>query len=143
MTSERDSRYLTEATVPLRLVCVTSSGWPIAVSLWYVYQDGKLCCATRKSARILRHIGSGQKCAFEVSNNEPPYRGVRGRGIVTLREGRGADMLRLLLSRYLKSVDSQFAKRLLANSQDEIVIEIEPERTYGWDFTKRMRSISD
>jgi hypothetical protein len=143
MISESDTRYLVEATVPLRLACVTSSGWPIVASLWYVYQDGKLYCATRKSAKILRHIESGQKCAFEVSNNEPPYRGVRGRGIVTLRQGRGADMLRLLLSRYLRSVDSPFAKRLLANSQDEIVIELEPERTYSWDFTKRMRGISD
>lgn len=143
MIGESDTRYLMEATVPLRLACVTSYGWPIVLSLWYAYQDGKLYCATRKSAKILRHIRSGQKCAFEVGNNEPPYRGVRGRGIVTLREGRGADMLRLLLFRYLKSVDSPFAKRLLAKSQDEIVIEIEPEKTYSWDFTKRMRNTSD
>jgi len=143
MTGESDTRYLMEATVPLRLACVTSSGWPIIISLWYVYQDGKLYCATRKSAKILRHIRSKMKCAFEVSNNEPPYRGVRGKGTVTLRQGRGEDMLRLLISRYLKSVDSHFAKRLLAKSQDEIVIEIEPEKTYSWDFTKRMRSISE
>jgi nitroimidazol reductase NimA-like FMN-containing flavoprotein (pyridoxamine 5'-phosphate oxidase superfamily) len=139
MMSESNARYLTEATLPLRLACVTDSGWPIVVSLWYVYQDGKLYCATRKSAKILQHIKSGQKCAFEVSNNEPPYRGLRGRGTVTLQEGRGADVLRVLLSRYLRNVDSPFAKRLLAKSQEEIVIEIKPESTYKWDFTKRMR----
>lgn len=43
------------------------------------------------------------------------------------------------LGRCLKSVDSLFARRLLARSQDEIVIEISPEKIYSWNFTKRMQ----
>jgi nitroimidazol reductase NimA-like FMN-containing flavoprotein (pyridoxamine 5'-phosphate oxidase superfamily) len=139
MISESDMKYLLGAAVPLRLAFVTNSGWPIIVSLWYVHQDQKLYCATHKSAKILSHLRSGQRCAFEIGNNEPPYRGIRGRGIVTLRQGRGEQVLRTLLSRYLKNVDSPLAKRLLARSQDEIVIEIRPERVYSWDFTDRMR----
>ena len=139
MISESDTKYLLEATIPLRLAFVTNSGWPFIVSLWYVYQDQKLYCATHKSAKILNHLRSGQKCAFEIGNNEPPYRGIRGRGTMTLLQGRGEQVLKTLLSRYLKNVDSPLAKRLLARSQDEIVIEIRLERTYSWDYTKRMR----
>lgn len=142
--SEKDAMYLTEASVPLRLACITDSDWPLVVSLWYVYQDGNLYCATHRSAKILRHLRSGRRCAFEVGNNEPPYRGVRGRGFVTLIEGRGEWMLRTLLSRYLKNVDSPLAIQLLSRSRDEIVMEIKPERIYSWDFTDRMRgSVSD
>jgi hypothetical protein len=53
-------------------------------------------------------------------------------------------MLRTLLSRYLKNVDSPLAIQLLSRSRDEIVMEIKPERIYSWDFTDRMRgSVSD
>jgi len=142
--AEKDAMYLTETTVPLRLACVTNSGWPIVISLWYIYEDGKLYCATHKSAKILRHLRSGHRCAFEVGNNEPPYTGLRGRGVVTLITERGEQMLKKLLPRYLKNVDSPLAKQLLSRSRDEIVIEIEPERIYSWDFTERMRgSVSD
>jgi len=53
-----------------------------------------------------------------------------GRGAITLHQGRGEEMLRTQFLRNLKNVDSPFARRLLA-SQDEIVIEISPEKIYS------------
>jgi hypothetical protein len=44
----------------------------------------------------------------------PPYRGVRGRGIATLNDDRGEEILRRLIERYLGDSSSRLASFLLA-----------------------------
>ena len=39
--------------IPLRLACLSTSGWPIVISLWYTYMDSKIYCATQKNAKIV------------------------------------------------------------------------------------------
>jgi hypothetical protein len=33
--------YLMDSCIPIRLACINVEGWPILVSLWYVYLEGK------------------------------------------------------------------------------------------------------
>lgn len=72
--------FLAETTIPLRLACRAPSGDPWMLSLWYRYDGGAFRCATKADADVVGLLDADDRVAFEVSTNDPPYRGVRGRG---------------------------------------------------------------
>jgi len=136
---ERVSRYLKETIIPIRVACVTEGAWPLVVSLWYTFSDGAIFCATQKSAKVVRYLRNEPRCGFEVASEIPPYRGVRGQGIAQIDQSRGKEMLQILLNRYGIGTSSPLGKILLAKSNDEVAIEIQPARIFSWDYTRRMR----
>ncbi|MDQ2051466.1 pyridoxamine 5'-phosphate oxidase family protein [Natronolimnohabitans sp. A-GB9] len=140
--------FLDETTVPVRLGCRTPAGNPWMVSLWYrrrVPDDAAddrpwiLECATASSADLVSFLRADPAVSFEVSTNRPPYRGVRGRGSVTIEPDPEKETLRSLLERYLGGTDSELAETLLAEERDEVTITIEPDVVYGWDYSDRMQ----
>jgi hypothetical protein len=132
-------RYLEEIRIPLRLAAVTESGWPLVLSLWFMLRAGSLWCATQGTAKIVRHLEADPRCAFEVAPEQPPYRGVRGRGRATIHAERGKETLEVLLHRYLGGTTSPLARQLLAKCDTEVAIEIKPITIFSWDYTNRMR----
>lgn len=138
---EEVSGYLREAQIPVRLACHTESGWPMVLSLWYLYEDGKLYCATQQSARVVAYLEHDERCAFEVASEQPPYCGVRGQGRATLDHERGGEILERLLVRYLGGTDGDLARGLLAKRENEVAIVIEPVKVFTWDFSQRMQDV--
>jgi nitroimidazol reductase NimA-like FMN-containing flavoprotein (pyridoxamine 5'-phosphate oxidase superfamily) len=137
--------YLTDATVPVRLACRTPGGGLWMLSLWYRFDADaeRLVCATAASADVVEYLRADDGVAFEVSTNDPPYRGVRGNGRATVEPDEGKTTLRSLLERYLGGTDSSLARRLLDPDREEVRIRIDPERCYSWDFTERMRGAGE
>ncbi len=131
--------HLTDTVIPLRLACATQSGHPHVLSLWYLWRDGALWCASGPDAQIIRWLRAEPRCGFEVARDQPPYQGVRGRGHASLDPTRGPEILGELVDRYLGTRDSEFARWLLARAEGEIAIRITPQRLSSWDFTERMR----
>ncbi len=113
------------------------------LSLWFLPWDGALWCATGADADVVRYLDHDDGVAFEVSTNEPPYRGVRGAGTATVEPDTDKSLLRALFDRYLGGTDNSLADRLLADDRDEVRIRIDPTRLYTWDFTERMRDATD
>lgn len=137
-TRERAEQYLTRASAPLRIACVSSRGWPVVASLWYLHRDGMLWCATPSGALIARLLAKDPRCGFEVSGNEPPYRGVRGRGHASLDPAHGKELLGELVERYLGAGETRFTRWLLDRPVEEVAIRIAVDRLTSWDFTERM-----
>ena len=133
--------YLESVRIPLRLACTTESGWPMAVSLWFKHQNGRLFCATQKSARVVSYLQNDPRCAFEISADLPPYCGVRGQAIASIDESIGVEILEQLLVRYLGGMDSSLARILIAKSDDEVAVILKPIKVYTWDFSSRMQDI--
>jgi hypothetical protein len=133
--------YLEAANIPLRLACTTRSGWPVAVSLWFKHQNGRLFCATQKSARVVAYLKNDPRCAFEIAADLPPYCGVRGQAIAHIDESIGLKILEQLLVRYLGGLDSKLARSLIAKSENEVAIILKPVKIYTWDFSNRMQEI--
>lgn len=131
--------FLEQTRVPLRLACLTRKGWPMVVSLWFLYEAGKLYCATQKSAKIVYHLQKNPRCAFEVAGDQPPYKGVRGQGEIGLNRDLGRVMLNRLIARYLRGPDTPLGKILLSRAGHEVAIEIRPIRVFAWDYTTRMK----
>jgi hypothetical protein len=133
--------FLADAHVPIRVACRTPAGGLWMLSLWYDFDPdaGEFVCATAADADVVGYLRADDGVAFEVSTNDPPYRGVRGNGHATISPDDGKETLRSLLERYLGGTDSSLAQRLLDPDRDEVVIRIDPDRCYSWDFTERMR----
>lgn len=133
--------YLEMVRIPLRLACTTESGWPMAVSLWFQYRNGRLLCATQKSARVVSYLKNEPRCAFEISEDRPPYCGVRGHAIAIIDDEMGPVILKELLFRYLGGTENSLARNLLAKSETEVAIILNPVRIFTWDFSSRMQDV--
>ena len=154
--------FLDEARVPIRLACHTPSGHLWMLSLWYAWVDdavedadggdaaeeGKenatpeLRCATSADADVVAYLRNDPAVAFEVSTNDPPYRGVRGHGTVRIDPDTDKALLRSLFDRYLGGTDNRLGDRLLDPDREEVRLRIDPERLHSWDFSGRMRDVA-
>lgn len=139
-TAERVASFLDETRVPMRLATGAESGFPILCSLWFLYEDGHLLCATQEDAMVVRALAKDSRCAFEISTNEMPYFGFRGRGSVEVAQEGAVDVLERLIDRYLGRRDSGLAKWLLSRAENEVYLSIEIEWATSWDYSQRMSS---
>jgi nitroimidazol reductase NimA-like FMN-containing flavoprotein (pyridoxamine 5'-phosphate oxidase superfamily) len=137
---EQLAEFLDDALLPLRLGCRRPDGGLWMLSLWFSYEAGQFRCATASSSDIARFLRNDDAVCFELSTNRPPYMGVRGNGTAILEADEEKTLLRELLDRYLGGTESELASLLLADDREEMVIRVEPERLFTWDFTDRMRS---
>jgi nitroimidazol reductase NimA-like FMN-containing flavoprotein (pyridoxamine 5'-phosphate oxidase superfamily) len=137
-TAARAEEYLTDRRIPVRLACRTPDGGLWMLSLWYLVRDGALHCATGADADVVRYLREDPSVAFEVSDNEPPYCGVRGAGTATITPDEGKALLRELMERYLGGTDHELGRKLLHPDREEVHLRIDPERAYTWDFGDRM-----
>lgn len=137
-SSEQIDLHLRESAIPLRLACVDSEGAPLVLSLWYLWRDDAIWCATASGARVVALLRDEPRCGFEVARDAPPYRGVRGQGRAELLAEMGGPILEALVDRYLGTRESRFARWLLSRRDDEMAIRISPTRVSSWDFARRM-----
>ncbi|MDG2051118.1 MAG: pyridoxamine 5'-phosphate oxidase family protein [Myxococcota bacterium] len=137
-SQQQITQFFEEVRVPLRIACNGLSGNPVLASLWYLPEDGRLWCATQSQSSAARLIAQDGRCAFEVSLETIPYRGVRGQGSATLDPSRGEEVLRRLIDRYIAGTAPQLAQTLLQRLDTETAIVITPDTLVAWDFTERM-----
>ena len=138
LSPEAIEEFLRSTVVPIRLSCHRPGGDLWMLSLWFRYREGALECATSASSDVVRFLRADDAVAFEVSTNEPPYRGVRGNGVARIEADEDKALLRALVERYLGGTDSSLARNLLSEEREEVWIRIEPETVYGWDYSGRM-----
>jgi hypothetical protein len=130
--------FLDHCLIPISVACLTPNGAPIICSLWYLHDCGSLWCATQQTAKLVKHLSTHSYCGFEIAPENMPYKGVRGQGKATISKTRGPEILERLINRYLSNDNPEFADWLLARSDTEVAIEIQPAWLTSWDFSKRM-----
>lgn len=138
---ERVHDFLASSVIPVRLASINRAGYPVMVSLWYLYEDGQIWCAVQKGSWVAKHLARDHKVGFEIAPDQPPYHGVRGRGHAHLVPEQGEAVLRRLIRRYLGDESSSLAQWLMERVKDEVAVKIEPTRISTWDYKRRMRDI--
>lgn len=131
-------QYLRDTVVPIRLASMEPGGCPVVLSLWYLYEEGAIWCATQRTAHVVKRLEREPRCGFEIAADRIPYRGIRGRAEATIDPGSGATILARLIKRYLGGTESQLATRLLARAESEVALRLDALRVSTWDFTERM-----
>ena len=100
MPFDMTANTLLDERIPLRISVQTAKG-PLIAPLWFEWDGARFWCACQKDAAIVRALEREQLCAFDLSTNEMPYRGLRGRGHAHCRPERGVAVLERLIDRYL------------------------------------------
>jgi len=130
--------YLQDSVFPLRLACTGADGFPRVVSVWFRYLQGTFYCVSHRDSQLVVLLRCSNKVGFEVSPNEPPYCGVRRHGNTTLTYEGAGEALEQLLERYLIGKESGLGNWLLSRRDEEVLISIEAQRIFSWDYRQRM-----
>ena len=133
-------RQLFELKIPLRLAVASSRGLLI-VPLWFDWDGARFWCASQSDAAIVRALERTPVCAFDLSTNDMPYRGLRGRGNARCRPERGVAVLERLIDRYVRNRQTPLAAWLLSRGANEVAIEITPTWQTTWDYSARMSDL--
>jgi nitroimidazol reductase NimA-like FMN-containing flavoprotein (pyridoxamine 5'-phosphate oxidase superfamily) len=128
------------ARIPLRLSVAASRG-PLIVPLWFEWDGERFWCASHRDAALISALTRNAICAYDLSTNEMPYRGVRGRANVRCLPEQGGAVLERLIDRYLPDRNHPLATWLLSRRADEVAIEITPFWETCWDYSARMAGL--
>ncbi len=131
-------RWLEATVIPLRLATTGGHG-PIVQSLWFLYDDDALWCATQAESMVTGRVRREPRVGWEVSPDQPPYRGARGRGTVTVVDDAdlAGDVLRRLISRYGQG-GTDLEHWLLSRVSTEVALRIDDLVITSWDYSPRM-----
>jgi len=139
LDAEEINKFIPDLKIPIRVGFIKSNDVPAVISLWYVYNDGKIYCASQKTAKIVSYLKKNPLCGFEIAADKPPYKGMRGEGTARILNETGAYVLDLLMEKYLGEKESKLSKYLRNNSKTEVAIEITPQKIFNYDYSKRMK----
>ena len=129
--------FLRDAVIPMRLA-TRGEKWPLVQSLWFLFEGSALWFCTQQDSVVARRLESNPRCAFEVAGDNPPYRGVRGRGVASLDTELAAGLLERLLSHYQVDPESSLASWLQSRLDNEVAIRIDNLVVSSWDYSSRM-----
>ena len=130
--------YLGEVEIPVQLAALNNDNLPVLISLWFSYENNHIWCATQRDAHIVKLLIKNPSCAFQISSEHMPYKGVRGQATASIIESDGARILDTLVTKYLKESDSKFAKWLTSRKTNEVAIQLDLVSMATWDFSGRM-----
>ena len=132
---------INDKKIPIRISFITPDGGPSIISLWYEQIDGKIYCATQRTAKIVSYLEKNPRCGFEIATDKPPYKGARGSGIAKIIPQDGGKILSILMRKYLGDKTSTLSKFLKTNEKNEVAIEITPHKIFNYDYSKRMKDV--
>lgn len=130
--------WLSSTVIPVRLATSGARG-PIVQSLWFDFEDDALWCATQSDALVAQRTRRDSVVGWEISPDQPPYRGARGRGVVEVVDdvARAQDVLRRLITRYGQG-GTELEEWLMRRASTEVALRIANLEVTSWDYSPRM-----
>ena len=132
--------YLAEAEIPMRLAFINQQQEPMLCSLWFYYDNGRLFAASHENTYLIKQLQANPKASFEISNNDYPYKGVRGKATAVLSKQSAQQVMQRLIDKYLQQSNQKLATWLLSRIEHELVIELQIDSINAWDFSNRMQA---
>ena len=131
--------FLNENTIPIRLAVIQDKH-PLICSVWFSVDAETLVmsCVSHGKSQLVKSLMADPRVGFEIALNEPPYKGVRGKGNARLTQENVSNTLHEVIVRFLGSTDSYLARWLLGRAEQEYVIKITPNWITAWDYSERM-----
>ena len=141
MTNEEAEKFL-ESKLNLQLATIDEQGDPNIQPVWFYYDkdEEKLWINTSKYAKKTQNILWRSTIYFSIDDENPPVRGVKGKGIATI-----IDDLKIVVPlgekislKYLGTLDHPIAKMISEDSKKGgvVLVEISPKFFSTWDYGK-------
>jgi hypothetical protein len=139
-SEDRIHDYLTSTVIPIRVATSGTSG-PLVQSLWFDFDRDTIWCCTQRDALLVQRVSRQPVVGFEVSADNPPYRGVRGQARASIEPEPAAQILERLIERY--QAPAGLADWLRGRIDGEVAIALRDLSVTSWDFTRRMTRQKD
>ena len=141
MTNEEAEKFL-ESKLNLQLATIDEQGDPNIQPVWFYYDkdEEKLWINTSKFAKKTQNILKRSTIYFSIDDENPPVRGVKGKGIATI-----IDDLKIVVPlgekislKYLGTLDHPIAIMISEDSKKGgvVLVEISPKFLSTWDYGK-------
>ena len=141
MTREEAERFL-ESKLNLQIATIDKQGDPNIQPVWFYYDkdERKLLIITSKLAKKTQNLRNRPTIYFSVDDENPPYKGVKGKGNVTIVEdpNRIVPQAEKISMKYLGTLDHPVAKMITDGSKkgEVVLVEITPKFFSTWDYGK-------
>jgi PPOX class probable F420-dependent enzyme len=133
MTREEAETFL-ESKLNLQIATIDEQGEPNIQPVWFYYDKNteKLIITTSKSAKKTRSLRNKPSVYFSIDDENLPYKGVKGKGIVTIVEDpdRVVTQADRISMKYLGTLDHPIAKMITDSSKKGEVVVIDISKTY-------------
>ena len=141
MTKEEAEKFL-ESKLNLQLATIDEQGDPNIQPVWFYYDKDEetLWINTSRFAKKTQNILKRSTIYFSIDDENPPVRGVKGKGIATI-----IDDLKIVVPlgekiglKYLGTLDHPIAKMISEDSKKGgvVLVEISPKFFSTWDYGK-------
>jgi uncharacterized pyridoxamine 5'-phosphate oxidase family protein len=134
--------FLANSKLNVHLGTVDEKQEPNIHPIWYYFDtlNNKLYVETSKSSKKISNLGENKTVYFCIDEPNPPYKGVRGKGEVTIHKDIdfNVSISEKIMLKYLGDLEHPMAKSLLTyvKNGDSVVLEITPSYYSTWDYTK-------
>jgi PPOX class probable F420-dependent enzyme len=141
MAKEEAEKFL-ESKLNLQLATIDEKGYPNIQPVWFYYDKDaeKLWINTSKSSKKTQNIRKRPTMYFSIDDENPPVRGIKGRGIATIIEDPKlvAPMVDRISLKYLGTLDHPIAKMISEETKrgEVVLVEIGPKFFSAWDYGK-------
>jgi len=141
MNREETEKFL-ESKLNLQIATIDEQGEPNIQPVWFYHDKDRerLMVTTSKSAKKTQNLRSKPTVYFSIDDENLPYKGVKGKGFVTIVEDsdRVVPQADRISMKYLGTLDHPIAKMITESSKkgEVVVIEISPRFYSTWDYGK-------
>jgi uncharacterized pyridoxamine 5'-phosphate oxidase family protein len=142
MPKKRVVDFLTNSRLNLHLSTLDEKGDPNIHPTWFYYDSSanKVYIGTSRQSKKVTNLKNHDTIYFCIDEPNQPYKGVRGKGKVTVHENvdHNVSIEEKIIVKYLGDLESQGAKMLMdmSRSGNVVIIEITPSYFSTWDYSK-------
>lgn len=141
MTREEAEKFL-ESKLNLQLATIDEQGNPNIQPVWFYYDKNgeKLWINTSKLAKKTQNIRKRSTIYFSIDDENPPVRGVKGKGTATIIEDpkQVVPLVEKISLKYLGTLDHPIAKMISEDTKkgEVVLVKISPKFFSTWDYGK-------
>jgi len=142
LTEQQTKDFLNTSKLNIHIGTVDEKGHASIHPVWYYYDtsNNKFYVLTGKDSKKVNNLKGNDIIYFCIDDPNPPYKGVRGKGIVKAHENVNFNVpiAKKIAFRYIGTLDHPISYELverLKNGQG-IVLEISPIYYSTWDQSK-------
>ena len=134
--------FLSNKVLNVHLGTVDETGHANIHPAWYYYNplNNKIYVETGKASKKTDNLKKNDIIYFCIDEQNPPYKGVRGKGIVEISEdiNFNVPIAEKIHVRYLNSLENPISRSLMdaLKSGQSVILEISPKYYSTWDYSK-------
>jgi hypothetical protein len=122
-----------DLVIPLRIAVHANTARELLVApLWFLHADGAFWCASQARSLIVRALQREPSCAFDLSTNDMPYRGVAIEGRAEIVDDSDDVCIRAIVRRYLEPDQADAMLSRLDGRGTRVILRIVPQRVRPW-----------